>query len=101
MIVQYRKSLGLTQEAFGALFGLKSKGQVSEIERMDRCSADVALAIEAHSNHRIDAALLNETVAAARQSMPALCTTCDHRLDDPTIRACNVRECPNVQREAA
>ncbi|WP_230189316.1 hypothetical protein [Sphingobium sp. CECT 9361] len=32
---------------------------------------------------------------------PALCTTCDHRLDDPTVRACNVRECPNVHREAA
>lgn len=32
---------------------------------------------------------------------PALCTECDHRLDDPAIRACSVRDCPHVQREAA
>jgi transcriptional regulator with XRE-family HTH domain len=65
-ITAYRKSLGLTQEAFGALFGLKSKGQVSEIEKDNRCSAEVALAIEAHSNHQVDAATLNDVVRAAR-----------------------------------
>ncbi len=34
-------------------------------------------------------------------SAPALCTTCDHRLDDAAIRACPVRDCPHAQREAA
>lgn len=32
---------------------------------------------------------------------PAICTTCDHRLDDVAIRACSVRDCPNAQQEAA
>ncbi len=69
-IIQYRKSLGLNQEAFGALFGLKSKGQVSEIERSNRCSAEIALAIEAHSKFVIDAATLNDVVHAARRQAP-------------------------------
>ena len=69
-IIQYRKSLGLNQEAFGALFGLKSKGQISEIERSNRCSPEVALAIEAHSAFRVDAAALNDVVLAARRQAP-------------------------------
>lgn len=32
---------------------------------------------------------------------PALCTTCDVRLDDMSIRACSVRDCPNAQKDAA
>lgn len=32
---------------------------------------------------------------------PALCTVCDHRLDDTTIRACSLTDCPNAQKEAA
>lgn len=32
---------------------------------------------------------------------PALCTICDHRLDDATIRACAVTDCPNAQKDAA
>lgn len=39
--------------------------------------------------------------ALASVGRPALCTTCDHRIDDPAIRACSVRDCPHVQREAA
>lgn len=70
-IIEYRKALGLTQEAFGALFGLKSKGQVSEIERTNRCSPEVALAIEVHSNQQIDAATLNGVVDAARRGIAA------------------------------
>lgn len=66
-ITDYRKSLGLTQEAFGALFDLKSKGQVSEMENSNRCSPGVALAIEAHSGHLVDAATINEMVDAARR----------------------------------
>ncbi|QUT07953.1 hypothetical protein KFK14_11495 [Sphingobium phenoxybenzoativorans] len=37
----------------------------------------------------------------AASASPALCTTCDHRLDDTAIRACSIRECPHAQREAA
>lgn len=37
----------------------------------------------------------------AASAEPALCTTCDHRLDDASIRACSVRDCPHAQREAA
>jgi len=69
-IADYRKSLGLTQEAFGALFGLKSKGQVSEIEKTGRCSPEIALAIERHSKFQLDAAVLNEIVAASRRTQP-------------------------------
>lgn len=32
---------------------------------------------------------------------PALCTICDLRLEDATIRACGQRDCPNVQKDAA
>lgn len=32
---------------------------------------------------------------------PALCTHCDARLDDISIRACSVMDCPNAQRDAA
>lgn len=34
-------------------------------------------------------------------SAPALCTTCDQRLDDTSVRACAVRDCPHAQKEAA
>lgn len=40
-------------------------------------------------------------VASLSGESPALCTTCDHRLDDAAIRACSVRDCPHAQREAA
>lgn len=32
---------------------------------------------------------------------PAVCGTCDHRLDDTAIRACAERDCPHAQKEAA
>ena len=32
---------------------------------------------------------------------PALCSTCDARLDETSIRACSVRDCPHAQQEAA
>lgn len=32
---------------------------------------------------------------------PALCTICDLRLEDATIRACGERDCPNAQKDAA
>jgi len=37
----------------------------------------------------------------ARRSAVALCTTCDHRLDDRTVRACAVALCPHAARSAA
>ena len=42
-----------------------------------------------------------EAASLPAASAPALCTTCDHRLDDTAIRACSVRDCPHAQREAA
>jgi hypothetical protein len=39
--------------------------------------------------------------ALAGVGRPALCTTCDHRLNDAAIRACSVRDCPHAQQEAA
>ncbi len=39
--------------------------------------------------------------ASLSAASPALCTTCDARLDDTAIRACSVRDCPHAQQEAA
>lgn len=66
-ILEYRKHLTLTQEQFADALGFKSKGFISNIEDTNRCSAKVALAIEAHSKGLVDAATLNEDVAAARR----------------------------------
>jgi len=70
-ISELRKELGLTLEEFGARVGLKSKGQVSEIERAGTCSPEVALAIEALSERRLNAAALNPIIAAARRGIAA------------------------------
>lgn len=40
-------------------------------------------------------------VASLPTESPGLCTTCDARLDDMSIRACSVRDCPNAQKDAA
>lgn len=65
-IADYRARNGLTLEAFGLLIG-RSKGHMSEIERLNRCSAKLALAIEEKTRGQVDAASLNEEVAAARK----------------------------------
>jgi hypothetical protein len=39
--------------------------------------------------------------AFIRENAPALCTICDLRLEDATIRACGQRDCPNAQKDAA
>ncbi|PZU59804.1 MAG: hypothetical protein DI547_04835 [Sphingobium sp.] len=65
-ITEYRKSLGLSQEAFGALFGIRSKGYVSEMEKENRCSPEIALAIEEHSDHSVNAGDVNSIIARAR-----------------------------------
>ncbi len=58
-----RRELGLTLDEMAARLDLTSKGYVSDIERTNRCSAKVALAIEALSVGRIAAASLNADVA--------------------------------------
>ena len=64
-----RQELGLSLEAFAQRVGLQSKSTVFDMERDNRCSLNVALAIEKLSNGRIDAAVLNADVAAARASI--------------------------------
>ena len=63
-----RQELGLSLEAFAQQIGLASKSTVSDMERDNRCSLPVALAIEKLSGGRIDAAALNADVAAARMN---------------------------------
>lgn len=60
--------MGLTLEQFGERIGLSSKGQVSIIERENRCGLRVALAIEALSLGRINASTLCEEVKLARSA---------------------------------
>lgn len=66
-INQYRAAHGLTLEAFAALVD-KSKGHMSEIENTMRCSAKLALAIEAATKGEVDAAALNDEIASARKA---------------------------------
>ncbi len=66
-----RRELGLNQDNFARRIGLFNKSSVSIIERGGPCSLQVALAIEELSRGadgvaRIDAASLNDDVAAAR-----------------------------------
>jgi DNA-binding transcriptional regulator YdaS (Cro superfamily) len=65
-ITEYRASHGLTMEAFGATIG-RSKGHMSEIERTNRCSPRLALAIEKATDGQVDAASLNDEIADARR----------------------------------
>lgn len=65
-ISEYRKAHGLSGEAFGRLIE-KSKGHVSGIEKEGRCSAKVALEIERVTGGAVDAASLNDEIAAARK----------------------------------
>ncbi|MFO6447841.1 hypothetical protein ACLBKU_11905 [Erythrobacter sp. NE805] len=65
-IAELRSEMGLSLEQFAARVGLQSRGRMSVIEREGRCSLDVALAIEALSGGRIDAAELSDDVKAAR-----------------------------------
>ena len=69
-IGQLREELGLTLEGFASKVGLKSKGQLHQIENGARCSVKVAIAIEALSvadgAPRIDAADLSEDVKLSR-----------------------------------
>jgi hypothetical protein len=65
-ITNYRRDNGLTLEAFADLVG-KSKGHIHEVETTMRCTAKLALDIERVTAGVIDAAVLNEEIAQARQ----------------------------------
>jgi DNA-binding transcriptional regulator YdaS (Cro superfamily) len=65
-ITEYRKARNLSMEQFGALLS-RSKGHMSEIERLNRCSAKLALEIERQTAGQVSAASLNDEVAAARR----------------------------------
>ncbi|MGE6693324.1 helix-turn-helix domain-containing protein [Sphingobium limneticum] len=68
-IKDLRAALGLTLVEFGERIGLSSKGQVSIIERENKCGLRVALAIETLSGGRINAAALCEEVRLARETV--------------------------------
>lgn len=67
-ISDFRKREGheLTLEQFGELIG-KSKGHVHAIEQDNKCSAKLALRIEAVTDGLVDAASLNDEIAQARR----------------------------------
>jgi DNA-binding XRE family transcriptional regulator len=75
LIADLRTELGLSQADFAARIGLASKGNVSIIERENRCGLNVALAIEALSGGRIDAAEICEDVKRARDAVHAVTNT--------------------------
>lgn len=78
-----RLRLGLTQIGLADKLGLHQ----STISRFENGS----LPIDERTTLAVEALL----------ARPALCTVCDHRLDDTTIRACSLTDCPNAQKEAA
>ena len=65
-LTEYRKKHGLSLEAFGALVG-KSKGHIHAIERSNRATASLALAIEQVTGGQVNAAFLNSSIAEARR----------------------------------
>lgn len=66
-ISAFRKDvLGLSQEEFARQLGLSSKGHISDIERLNRCSPKIALEIERLSEGRISAAEISPAVALVR-----------------------------------
>jgi DNA-binding XRE family transcriptional regulator len=68
-IAELRAEMGVSQEEFAALIGLSSKGNVSIIERENRCGLRVALKIEQLSEGRVDAASLNDEVRLSRHGL--------------------------------
>jgi transcriptional regulator with XRE-family HTH domain len=71
-IADLRRERGETLEQFARAVGIASKGRMSEIEKGQApVSLAVALAIEALSAGRIDAAALCPAVAAARRQPAA------------------------------
>lgn len=66
-VAALREQLSMTLQQFALAVGLKSPGHMSRLEQGELpCSVRVALRIEELSGNRIDAALLNDDVAASR-----------------------------------
>ncbi|WP_069066453.1 helix-turn-helix domain-containing protein [Sphingobium sp. RAC03] len=78
-----RLRLGLTQIELAGKLGLHQ----STISRFEKGS----LPIDERTELAVEALL----------ARPALCSTCDARLDETSIRSCSVRECPHAQKAAA
>ena len=129
-IAGLRRELALSQQEFAELIGLSSKGNVSILERGGPCSLAVALRLEELSGGRIDAAGLNQDVAAARakpdwaltpaeiETIPSdtaphadastatlerviICDVCSQRVDDAVAKSCSFVDCPHSERIAA
>lgn len=66
-ITAYRTLKGLSLASFGAMIG-RSKGHLHEIERTNRCSAELAMEIERVTEGAVDAASLNDAIADARKA---------------------------------
>jgi DNA-binding transcriptional regulator YdaS (Cro superfamily) len=69
-LTEYRLKHGLTLEQFGALVD-KSKAHIHAIEKTNRASAKLALAIERVTQGEVSAAFLNPQVAEAREAEAA------------------------------
>lgn len=70
-IRQLRKDLDITLAELSRQVGLKGKASAWEMERTNRCSPDVALALERLSRGRLDASDLNDIIARARETAKA------------------------------
>ena len=135
-IASLRATRGETLEQFGAAIGVSSKGRISEMENgLRRVTVRQALAIERLAAEtpgavEIDAADLNEDVAAARakpdwaltpaeiETIPSdtaplgdastatlerviICDVCSQRVDDAVAKSCSFVDCPHSERIAA
>lgn len=58
----------MTLDQFAEALGVTSRGHMSVVERSGKCSLALALAIERLSEGEVDAAALNDDVAAARRA---------------------------------
>lgn len=67
-VAAFRAEMKWTLARMGEAVGL-STSQMHEVERLNRASLRVALAIEVLSEGRIDAAALNDDVRAARHGV--------------------------------
>lgn len=67
----WRKRNGLSLEAAASMFGLNSKGYLSQIENGGRCSVALALDIERLTGGVINAASLNPDVALVDKARAA------------------------------
>jgi transcriptional regulator with XRE-family HTH domain len=65
-LTDYREKHGLSLEQFGRRVS-RSKAQIHSIEKTNRASAKLALAIERETQGAVNAAFLNPEIAEARR----------------------------------